>query len=369
MPKALTRTIISRLNPFLTLTAILAAVLLVLYLEQLDASSMAQITVTENHKPNSPHFLNEYEVKGPFSGPESQETAHLELSCCNKTSEHFEQSLIITKGSAQLIEEGQTVSFSGVCLTQDARLALLVYNWDGSPTLGGIKSAHLFNPVTREFEGYELESYIDTGFEEGIPLGSHELIQCDYDEQLFPRDGKPFKPCYCNLEPLEQEEELNIEIDAFLGPEDNLVISDFEDAFFAGTPHEVDYRIVGAEQVRKLVSIIEEADALPFSVKQLENDKREVLSIIYNRPVYHSFSALLTREKDAPEWLLIYRATPSSKGFHPQFLEELHKDSRISVTLCTEDCTWWGRRFSSVDIVVNKDKVNMYYRSDIEEEL
>ncbi|MDG3085903.1 hypothetical protein P7F88_07250 [Vibrio hannami] len=303
----------------------------------------------------------------------------VERSCCYEHDESARESLIIND---EVVTSGANVEFVGVCATAKSEPAILASHWNGSATLESSLVAFQYDKDTGGFNEIVVDLYgIGAYFgEDGkfeveksdqdneLAMQLFEPIQCREGEELLRRDGASFIPCLCDLDKLQEISEFQSSVAERLKAVEQIAISSFGDAFYEGEASSQTTYLIGNSDVQGVLTKLDSYPNLPFYIEHMESDSVEVISLVYEKPIYDSFAILLMREVDSSQWHAVYSAQPSSKGFHPPELQSLNQDGTLTVSMCLDGCDWWGNRFGTVDIRLSAsdDMVTFIFKEETE---
>ncbi|WP_375748530.1 hypothetical protein [Vibrio sp. HN007] len=296
-----------------------------------------------------------YAIETELTDGSRAEAVKVEESCCYEHEEFSRESLLINGVAAS---SGQSIEFAGVCLTQKSELAILVSQWGGSATLEASLIANRYNRLDGTFDEVIVDLYGGGAYldeEESIDVNGANFIQCGPSQKTYSTDGSDFIPCRCDLDRIEEIAVLEQSVTEQLKVTEKITIDNFEESFFDGEIHNQSTTVVGDEQLQKTLTDLQSIGGLPYEIRQFTNSFIDAMTIVYNKPMYDSFSVLLMREKSSKDWHLVYGSLPSSKGFHPPELFQINEDNSISAHMCLEGCDWWGNRFGLVNISLNTE--------------
>lgn len=310
---------------------------------------------------------NSYVLHAQLSGGSNIRDMRIEKSCCYQH-EEFSRDTLLIDGNPVL--SGESVEFAGVCVTAESRLAILASHWNGSATLESSLMAYQYEGSNGNFSEVVVDlygggAYLDdedklNGEEFGQGLADQtsdrfEPIHCRPSESLFGEDGVAFTPCLCDLDKIIEIEELEETVSTALKASEDLSIASFSEEFFEGEIAQFSTMSISDKEVQSALKKIDSIKGLPFYIHRMESYSSEVISIVYEKLIYDSFSVLLMRDKGSDDWHAVYTATPSSKGFHPPELISLSDNGILRTNMCLEGCDWWGNRFGVVDITLSPE--------------
>lgn len=296
---------------------------------------------------------NRFTVQAQLSDGSGVGPLIFERSLEYKHSEDFPENLLL---NGEVFESGQHAHFIGICHTAKPELAFIVSQW-GETTLNPSIVAYKYDHHNESLSKVVIASYGVSHWspEEGENEGESELFECAEGENTKIKSGK-FASCLCRLELVEELNDLEADISSVLHVPRSLFIgSSEENNLKDGRFYEAQSVVVSDEKVSDILKKIESARDMPFTVEKLHGDNLEVISIVYEQPIYDSFSALLMRKNASSDWQLVYGTWPSSKGFHTAELRRINEDGTLQVGMCLDGCDWWGNNFGVVDIGIEPE--------------
>lgn len=278
----------------------------------------------------------------------------LERSLQYKHSEYFPENLLL---NGEVFASGQHAYITGVCHTEKPELAFIVSQWGGESTLNPSMVAYKYDHHNQSLSEVVIAPYGVSHWTqvegEADPDSEPELFKCADGESREIKPGK-FAPCLCRLALVEELNDLEAGISSVLDVPRSLFIgSSEENNLNDGSFYEAQTVVVSDEKVAETLKKIGSSRDLPFTVEKLSSDELEVISIVYEQPIYDSFSALLMRQHDSSDWHLVYGTWPNSKGFHTAEVRRINDDGSLQVAMCLDGCDWWGNNFGIVEIEID----------------